>query len=43
LRIPGQVFPRQLPPDQLRIFGEKQDASLKLDLVWTLFYVTLKQ
>ena len=37
LRVPRQVFARQLPLDQLRVFGEKQNASLQTDFVGPLF------
>ncbi len=36
-RIPGQVFARQLPLDQVWIFGEKKNASLQPDLIRPLF------
>ena len=37
LRIPRQVFARQLPLDQFGIFGEEKNASLQPDFVGPLF------
>jgi hypothetical protein len=37
LRIPGQIFARELPLDQFRIFGEKKNASPQPDFVRPLF------
>jgi len=37
LRVPCQILPGELPLDQIRIFGEKKDASLQPDLVRPLF------
>jgi hypothetical protein len=37
VRVPGQVFARELPLDQFGIFGEEKDSSLQSDHVRALF------
>src|SRR5712691_6107178 len=43
LRIPGQVFARELPLDQFRIFGKKKNASLEPDFVRPLFDLVFQE
>src|SRR5258708_2915816 len=43
LRVPRQVPTRQLLLDQLRVFGEKQNAPLQPHLVGSLFDLAFKQ
>ena len=43
LRVPGQVFARQLPLDEFGIFGEEKDSPLQTDHVRALLNGSVQQ
>src|SRR5262249_44250923 len=43
LGVPRQVFSRELPPNQLRVFGQKEYASLELDLIRPFLDATIEK
>ena len=42
-RVPAEIFPRQLPLNQFRIFGEEEDAPAEPHLVRPLFDLALQK
>jgi hypothetical protein len=43
VRVPGQIFARQLPPDPLGIFCEEEDASLQPNFLRAFFDLSFEE